>query len=326
MSLNIRDPEKTGSDGSEEESYKPEKQQAEALTHEGNGWEPDSNNFSAQNTFHEWLDVSTYYIELLATATEYLRFALRCNAAIGILLSTLSGTISVAQFNNYGNFVFSVLLTGMTYIVAISSGLMKILQIQEQLEEFIKLRQEWIDFSINIITEIQVPYYMRKPADYLIHKYKDKYTSLLKKDISIPDWIRKKVKTPLVFDGMDNMRRLESGKLASILSYVNNSKRPAQRREDIQDFVTEHEKKVRILHRLKEFFTYAEPKQPSSVPPPLPKLPDSPIVAPRLSIVPNFQATPCPSPPRTPVPVRSSIGDVSLKRTNSFDSQYNTKN
>ena len=321
MSLHIRASTGSEKDSVSEEESNSEKKQ-DSLVPVSNGWEPDNNNFSAQNTFHEWLDVSTYYIELLATATEYLRFILRCNAAIGILLSTLSGTISVAQFNNYGNFVFSVLLTGMTYIVAISSGLMKILQIQEQLEEFIKLRQEWIDFSINIITEIQVPYYMRKPADYLIHKYKDKYTSLLKKDISVPDWIRKKVKTPLVFDGVENMRRLESGKLASILSYVNNSKRPEKRREDIQDFVTENEKKGKLLNRLKEFFTHVEQKKTT-----LPKLPDSPIASmdiPRVSMG-NFMVTPCPSPPHTPVPVRASQAGVSLKRTNSFDSQHDTK-
>lgn len=227
-----------------------------------NGWAKDNKTDSAQHTFHEWLDVSTYYISLLTKSIDYYKLYLRYNAALGIVLSTLTGTISVAQYSNYGNLLFSVLLTSMSYVVAVSSGFMKIYQIQEQLEEYIKLRQEWVDFSINIITEIQVPPRLRKRAEDLIIRYKEKYTTLLKKDVYVSDWIRSKVKTPFVSDGTGNFHRLESGKLSSILSFVNNSKRPEATLQSIK--VTEHSEhnNKKLSTKIKKLFTFINEANP----------------------------------------------------------------
>lgn len=227
-----------------------------------NGWAKDKKSDSAQHTFHEWLDVSTYYIELLSKAIDYYKFFLRYNAALGIILSTLTGTISVAQYSNYGNLLFSVLLTSMSYIVAVSSGFMKIYQIQEQLEEYIKVRQEWVDFSINIITEIQVPPKLRKRVEDLIVRYKEKYTTLLKKDVYISDWIRSKVKTPFVSDGMGDFHRLESGKLSSILSFVNNSKRPESVLNSIKVIEDSEHENRKLSTKFKKLFNLVKDSNP----------------------------------------------------------------
>ena len=227
-----------------------------------NGWSKDKKTDSAQHTFHEWLDVSTYYVELLSKAIDYYKFFLRYNAALGIILSTLTGTISVAQYNNYGNLLFSILLTSMSYVVAVSSGFMKIYQIQEQLEEYIKVRQEWVDFSINIITEIQVPPKLRKRVEDLIIRYKEKYTTLLKKDVYVSDWIRSKVKTPFVSDGTGNFHRLESGKLSSILSFVNNSKRPESVLNSIKVIEDFEHNNQKLSTKIKKLFTFIKEANP----------------------------------------------------------------
>jgi hypothetical protein len=227
-----------------------------------NGWAKDKKTDSAQHTFHEWLDVSTYYIELLSKAIDYYKFFLRYNAALGIILSTLTGTISVAQYSNYGNLLFSILLTTMSYVVAVSAGFMKIYQIQEQLEEYIKIRQEWVDFSINIITEIQVPPKLRKRVEDLIIRYKEKYTTLLKKDVYISDWIRSKVKTPFVSDGMGNFHRLETGKLSSILSFVNNSKRPESVLNSIKVVEDYEHNRKKISTKIKKLFNLVKETHP----------------------------------------------------------------
>ena len=230
---------------------------------ESNGWHIDPKKHDiAQNTFHEWLDISSYYISLLGKAIDYFKRILLLNAACGIVLSTLSGTLSVAQFNNYGNFLLTVLLITLSYVVAITNGLLKIFQIQEKLEEYIKLRQEWINFSINIVTEMQVPPTMRTSVDILIANYKDKFTSLLKKDIEVPDFIRNLVHTPLVLDPvLGRFRRLKSGKLFSILNFVNRSNRPPNTLESIKIFKEQEYENGKLTNRIKDVFVGSRGKE-----------------------------------------------------------------
>jgi hypothetical protein len=85
---------------------------------------------------------------------------------------------------------YNVIFTILSFSTAIFTGLIKIYQIQERLEEFIQLKQEWIGFSLPITTEIQLPVKERKSALDLINKHKNKYLDLLKRDADIPNSIK----------------------------------------------------------------------------------------------------------------------------------------
>jgi hypothetical protein len=67
---------------------------------------------------------------------------------------------------------------------------MKINQVQETLEEFIKIKQQWVFFTTIIFSEFQLPIHLRQDALYLIWKYKNQYLDLLKIDLDIPASLR----------------------------------------------------------------------------------------------------------------------------------------
>jgi hypothetical protein len=142
-------------------------------------------------TLNQWVETGSNNIELLETAIQDRRTWLRRNALLGILLSTLSGTLSASQINapTYEVvFVFTVL----SFFVAFSAGLIKVYQIQESLEKYIDIKQQWIGFTTLIISELQLPVSLRQDATYLIWKHKGQYMELLKTDIEVPQHLRNK--------------------------------------------------------------------------------------------------------------------------------------
>ena len=182
----------------------------------GTNWENGN-----EDTLHEWVSIGSYHIKLLECAIEMHRQHLRANAIFGIVLSTLTGTISAAQFNNYLTVYFSLLLTFFSYIVAISGGYMKVFQIQEQLEEYIKVKQEWIDFSTLIVAELQLPVQLRQDAAFLIWKYKGQYVDLLKMDVTVSRHIRNKVGA---VELSGNGSTIANAHLSGIIQHINNIK------------------------------------------------------------------------------------------------------
>jgi hypothetical protein len=80
----------------------------------------------------------------------------------------------------------------MSFSIAILTGLIKIYQIQERLEEYIQLKQEWIVFCVNITSEIQLPVSQRRDALKIIKENKSKYLDLLKMDVDIETRIKEK--------------------------------------------------------------------------------------------------------------------------------------
>jgi hypothetical protein len=80
-------------------------------------------------------------------------------------------------------------------MVAISTGCIKVYQVQERLEKFITVKQEWIAFVTKIATELQLHVSLRKDALDLININKSKYLDLLKIDNEIPEFIKKNVQT-----------------------------------------------------------------------------------------------------------------------------------
>jgi Zn-finger nucleic acid-binding protein len=108
---------------------------------------------------------------------------------LGLLLSTASGTISVTQFGNYSTgikFGLNLVLTITSFAVALLTGIVKTFKFQENLEEYIHLKQSWVSFSAKITNEIYLPKKMRGNAETLIKDNKAKFLDLLKVDVPIP--------------------------------------------------------------------------------------------------------------------------------------------
>ena len=170
-------------------------------------------NWSGANleTLSQWIQTSSFHIEALELVIIYYRSIVRQNVLLGLVFSTASGSISLSQMNSTEQqIVYNIIFIIMSFSIAIFTGLIKIYQIQEQLEEFIKLKQEWIGFSVTITTEVQLPVSQRKLALELITKHKNKYLDLLKRDIDIPYSIKNRAYKHLYDDKevyLNNLKR-----------------------------------------------------------------------------------------------------------------------
>lgn len=153
-------------------------------------------------TLLSWISISTFNIDCLELAIIRYRNWMRQHVILGLVLSTISGTLSVTQFGSFVNqrinFILNFFFTVFTFTVAISTGCIKVYQVQERLEKFITIKQEWIVFITKIATQFQLNIDLRKDALDLINSNKDKYLDLLKIDNEIPDFIKRQVKNKLM--------------------------------------------------------------------------------------------------------------------------------
>jgi hypothetical protein len=125
----------------------------------------------------------------LDLAIKIYRWRLQTCILLGLLLSTASGTISVTQFGNYSpnlKFGLNLVLTITSFAVALLTGIVKTFKLQENLEEYIGLKQNWVSFSAKINNEIYLPKKMRGNAETLIKDNKARFLDLLKIDVPIP--------------------------------------------------------------------------------------------------------------------------------------------
>lgn len=156
--------------------------------HNGENW--DETNLE---TLSEWVQIGSLQIETLDLGIKKYRSIIRQNVLLGLILSTASGSISISQLSStQQQFILNVFFTIMSFSIAIFTGLIKIYQIQERLEEYIQLKQEWIVFCVNITSEIQLPVSQRRDALKIIKDNKSKYLDLLKMDIDIGTSIKEK--------------------------------------------------------------------------------------------------------------------------------------
>lgn len=158
----------------------------------GQDLDKDSNgdNWTPANivTLMIWISMAYYQLKILEVAIKYNRDIVRNNVILGFILSTASGTISAATFGGQSsdlNLKLSILFTVMSFVVSIYAAFIKIFQIQENLEKFIKNKQEWIGFSTYIISDLHLPITHRYDAMKIIKKNKEKYLQLLKSDLEI---------------------------------------------------------------------------------------------------------------------------------------------
>jgi len=143
-------------------------------------------------TFGNWINVSAYKIECLDLAIKTYRSRLQAFILLSLILSTLSGTVSVAQFGSYSASLKLFLNTALTitsFIVALLTGAVKTLKLQETLEEYIHLKQRWVSLSAKITNEIYLPKRLRRNAEDLICENKGLFLDLLKIDIAVPTYM-----------------------------------------------------------------------------------------------------------------------------------------
>ena len=157
-------------------------------------------------TITDWMYMGAYQMKILDVAISEGRAFIRSNAILGIVLSTLSGTLSITTFtvggSSSGSSIYSIfassLFTLFSFTVAIYTGYIKIYHVQERLEENIKNRQDWVGFTSVITTELQLPLNLRRDALYLIVKFKDMYVGLIKRESDIPHRLRRRVDAEMV--------------------------------------------------------------------------------------------------------------------------------
>lgn len=146
------------------------------------------------STLFDWLTVAAFNMQCLDYAITQHRGTIRNFTIFGLVITTLSGTISLSQFgletDHYASRILQGFFTLFTFSLAIYTGYIKIYQIQERLEQFIKLRQDWAVFATTIGSELQLPIELRRDALHLIVKYKSIYLDLIKIDIEVPESMR----------------------------------------------------------------------------------------------------------------------------------------
>jgi hypothetical protein len=150
--------------------------------------EVDNWNTKNLTTFSTWIQVASFKIECLDSAIHKNRSIIQQSVIAGLILSTVSGSISITQFGNFSEpvkFVFNLLYTFLTFNIAFITGYVKTFQIQEKLEEYLQLKQNWISFSASITAELQLPKELRRDAEVIISENKEKYLDLFKNDLEV---------------------------------------------------------------------------------------------------------------------------------------------
>jgi len=157
--------------------------------------EPDNHwDTRSVETIIGWITIGSYMIEALEMSIDWCRGIVRTNTIIGIALSTASGSISVINYGTSGGVVLNILFTVFSFIVAVNSSRVKIFQIQERMEQCMKLRHEWSTFVTNLSTEVQLPVPMRKDANLILEDNRTKYMNLLRLDCEMPYFVKHKIK------------------------------------------------------------------------------------------------------------------------------------
>ena len=150
----------------------------------------DTDNWNSKNltTFSTWIQVASFKIECLDSAIHKNRSIIQQSVIYGLILATVSGSISITQFGNFSEtvkFIFNLMYTFLTFNIAFITGYVKTFQIQEKLEEYLQLKQNWISFSASITAELQLPKELRRDAEQIISENKEKYLDLFKNDLEV---------------------------------------------------------------------------------------------------------------------------------------------
>ena len=202
-----------------------------------------SHGWSKKNvkTLYQWIIISCFNINSLERTITLYRDIVRKGTIFGLLVSTLSGTISATQINQNQNsninikFALNILFSMLSFSITIITGYIKVYRIQEQLEEFIRIKQEWIAFSTTIISEIQLPLTMRQSGFDIIKNNKMKYLELLKMDIDIPENITKEVQIYMKDYIGNTTHKIKNSLTDMLLAVGNHENKLYQRKNNINN-------------------------------------------------------------------------------------------
>jgi len=148
-------------------------------------------NWTTNNTrtLLTWITIGSCFIKFLDSQIKRNRTFIRVNTLQSIIMNTATGSIGVSQissiFSQQIQLILTLIFTLMAFTLTITTGVIKVCQIHENLEKSIQIRQEWASFITNISTELQLPMEERQDALKLIRDNKNIYLSLLNKDIEI---------------------------------------------------------------------------------------------------------------------------------------------
>ena len=134
---------------------------------------------------------------------------------------------------------------------------------QEHLEEYIKIKQEWIDFSTLIVTELQLPIVLRQDAAFIIWKYKGQYIDLLKTEINVSSYIRNKIKEPLKYYSNGLPYISKQVYLADIIEHINEVKNNTLINKEIRKLEVNKDKFQKRLIEIKKI--KSEPQQTKEI-------------------------------------------------------------
>jgi hypothetical protein len=136
-------------------------------------------------------------------------------------LTTATGSIGVSQISSIFSLQIQLMLTliftAMAFFLTISTGVIKVLLIHENLEKCIQVKQEWTSFITNISTELQLPKVERQDAVKLIRDNKMMYLSLLNKDIEINTTSEKNAKNHIQREIDNSKSELDTDEKNNIL-------------------------------------------------------------------------------------------------------------
>jgi hypothetical protein len=184
------------------------------------------------DTLIQWNNIAAYNIAALELSIIHYQKIMRWNVILGLILSTSSGALSAARFglDAYQNLgvIFNAIFTFMAFSITIFTGGIKVYQIQENLEIFIRIKQEWINFATLLVSEFQLPVIERVDALTLIKNNKSKYLDLMKTSVDIPEWIKLFVEDELKRRNLSISNPKEAGDgcdhdLVGIIYQVNSS-------------------------------------------------------------------------------------------------------
>jgi hypothetical protein len=150
-------------------------------------------------TIISWVSIGRKKIREMELIVDYNRLFMRQVTFYNLLFSSASGTVGVATIENASllretRFWCNLAVVIASFLVTILTGALKICQVQENLELAIKYKQDWISFSAEIASEIQLPDKHRRESQFIINKNRAKYLELLKLDIEVPTRVAKQMK------------------------------------------------------------------------------------------------------------------------------------
>jgi hypothetical protein len=180
------------------------------------------------DTLIQWNLIAAYNIAALELSIMHYQKIMRWNVILGLILSTSSGALSAARFglDSYKQLgvVFNAIFTFMAFSITVFTGGIKVYQIQENLEIFIRIKQEWINFATLLVSEFQLPVIERVEALTLIKNNKSKYLDLMKTNVDIPEWIKQRVEAEICRKKTKQLHVKSNGHdLVDIIFQVNSS-------------------------------------------------------------------------------------------------------